>query len=115
MVCTGTNGELVGVVLMERPIYYRPPGRKQTIEEMHLERFMGDYRRGMGVDLFPTYFDGPDPPDFVVGEDNDTGFEITQFVVEERVAAHARFRAVRTAVMAVVLTASETCAATSCT
>jgi hypothetical protein len=95
------GGEKLAVVLMDRPSSFRSRRAKQTMEEHHLERFIADYRRGAGESPFESHRRGADPPDFVVvADDRERGLEVTQFVFQEQVEAHAAFREIRSAVVA---------------
>jgi hypothetical protein len=82
------------LVLVENPERFRALPRKQSKEQLHLDRFDADVRWGFGGDLiFDGARPGPDPPDFLVqtGE-GEVGLEVTQFVLEDRAAAHAASR-----------------------
>jgi len=82
------------LVLVENPERFRALPRKQSKEQLHLDRFDADVRWGFGGDLiFDGARPGPDPPDFLVqtGE-SEVGLELTQFVLEDRAAAHAASR-----------------------
>jgi hypothetical protein len=87
-------------IAFERP--YRVSGlrTKASKEEQHLERFIADYRVGLGRDPFERWVRGTDPPDFVVWiEGSPVGLDVTQLVIEERVAANATFAQLKTAAL----------------
>jgi hypothetical protein len=88
----------LAAVVFERPDHLRFRKDRSTVEEHHLERFLIDYRRGVGPPPIEAYRKGSNPPDFAVTINGaKRGLDITQFVVEERVAAFAAFRDVRSA------------------
>jgi hypothetical protein len=96
------DDEAIWVVAFEWPEPYTPTREKTSKERQHLNRFAVDFERARGHAPYAAVNPGPDPPDFVceTAGGNRVGVELTQLMLEDRVAASAQFDRVRQAVMA---------------
>jgi hypothetical protein len=87
------NGKRLAAILFERPQQIRARRTKEMTEEQHLERFLVDWRNGVGPPPFETHRRGSEPPDFFVTREGvEAGLDVTQFVLRDRVEAYATFR-----------------------
>jgi hypothetical protein len=96
------EGDRVGAISFEWPELI-PPQRKTAMEQLHLERFLLDHERGVGGKPFTFWRRGPEDrhPDFLVrGEEGEeSGLDVTQLVLPDRVEAHNAFQRLRSAVL----------------
>ena len=94
------SGEPRLIITSETPIHAFPWQQaitKETLEELHLQKFSTDYCLARGVRPYRNLERGSEPPDFVVdGEQGKTRLDCTQFAESKRRQAHALFTAVRT-------------------
>jgi hypothetical protein len=102
---TDAQGEAVSVVGSEWPVTYSEPSGSRAdariaAEQRHLARFRADLGR-TGADPYEGAAQpGANPPDFVCQRGRrSVGIEMTQLVVQDRVAQYNMFRRVRAAVL----------------
>jgi hypothetical protein len=98
--CAGLDaeGSRLALIFREYPEPVRFRRRKAVAEEHHVDRFIADYRRGVGSDPFEHARRGPDPPDFIVtAEGTEIGLDVTHLVLRERVEAHEGLQELRQA------------------
>jgi hypothetical protein len=89
------EGRSCCIVAAEWPDYYRPHRDKSSKEQQHMNRFLSDWRTGLGNAPYESLLAG-DKPDFAgVDERGPIGIDLSQLVVQDRVEAAARFARLR--------------------